>query len=363
MKIASLLSVVLIASSLAGAEGQVFINSEPLGAEIFLQVLDKENKPDLQSMGKKTPALVKLPEGRNLITLRLPKHKDLPTEVDVVGTGIMKPEPFKLELTTYPVDVILLEEGWAITVDKTPQTKDEKPITAPATVQVLEGKHDITLTKDGFEPMTKSITLKEAKETLSVDFSAEKPRKAVKKAAAPQNGPVDLLKIASVKDSINGEWELGSAALSSPSVGPTKLPFKYSPPDEYVLNAIVERVNGNDSLALGLLIDGKQFVVLIDGWESKFSGIEMIAGKRACDNVTRYTGRQVLGIKPSQIQVAVRKALIEVNVNGRKLFAWKPEPDKLSVFADWTIPQKDTIYVGAFNTCFKFTKLEVEPLR
>ena len=361
MKHAPLLIVVVITSSVLAAEGQVYVQSDPKGAEVLLKVVDNDKKEDLKSLGK-TPSLIKLPEGRNMVTLRLAKYKDFETEIDIAGTAIVKPEPYKLELMTYPVDVIWLEDGWEITVDKTPQTKDEKPITAPATVPVLEGKHDIILTKDGFEPMTKSVVLKDAKEKVTADFSAEKPKKAVKKAVS-QSGPMDLMKIANVKDSINGEWELNNGVLTSPGAGATKLVFKYSPPEEYIFNATVERVNGNNSLVVCLIIEGKQFETVIDGWDSKISGIEVISGKGASENATRYKGNQVLGIKPSQVQIVVRKSLIEVNVNGHKITNWRPEPEKLSLSTDWIIPQKDLIYVGSFNTSFKFTKLEVEPLK
>jgi len=356
--------VLTITGTLAAAEGQVFLRSEPNGAEVLLDVVNPSDpaKHELKSIGK-TPGLMRLPEGRHMIVMRLAKYKDTQAQLDITGTGIVKPDPYKLEVTTYPVDVILLDEGWNITVDKTPKLVDEKPVTAPATVELIEGKHEVALTKEGFEPMLKSVDVKDSKEKISLDFSAEKPKKAAKKIVVPQYGPVDLLKIANVKDSINGEWELKSGELVSPAAGATKLPFKYAPPEEYTVTANVERVNGNEAFAIGLVVGGKQCVALIDGWESKISGIEMISGKRASDNVTKFQGRQVLGIKTSQVQVSVRRALIEVSVNGRKLTSWKPEPEKLSLSADWNITQKDQIFIGAYNSCFKITRLEVEAAR
>ena len=366
MRSASLFVVVLTLTTGTGlfaADGQVFLRSDPAGAEVLLAVVNAaDNKQELKSIGK-TPSLLHIPEGRHTIFLRLPKYKDYQADLAITGTGIVKPEPYKLELTTYPLDVIFLEEGWAITVDKNPQLKDEKPISPPATVDLIEGKHEIGLTKEGFEPMVKTVDVKESKEKLSVDFSAEKPKKAAKKVVVPQNGPVDLLKIANMKDSINGEWELKNGELICPASGGTKLPFKYAVPDEYTVTANVERLNGNDAFAIGLVIGGKQCVALIDGWESKISGIEMISGKRASDNITKFTGRQILGIKSSQVQVTVRKSLIEVNVNGRKVTAWKPEPEKLSLSVDWSIIQKDQLFVGAYNSCFKITLLQVEAIK
>lgn len=348
----------LIASRLLAAEGQVFLRTDPAGAEAFLQI-EQGDKQELKSLGK-TPALLRLPEGRNFVTFKMPKYKEFQVEVDVLSQGIQKPEPYKLEVVSYPVDVIWLEEGWEISVDKVAQIKDEKPVTAPATLQLLDGKHDITLTKDGFEPLTKPILVKADKATL--DFSQEKPKKAPKKAAVVQTGPMDLLKLADVKDGIGGQWELVSGVLTSGNAPYAKLPFKYTPPEEYQIETTVERVSGNDALTFGLVLEGRQFTAVIDAYEGTTAGLEMIAGKRATENATRFKGKQTISAKPAQVMINVRKTEISLSVNGRKLFNWKAEPEKLSLVVEWAVPQKDCLFVGGYQSTFKFTRFDVTPL-
>src|SRR5476651_1536158 len=79
----------LIASRLLAAEGQVFLRTDSAGAEAFLQI-EQGDKQELKSLGK-TPALLRLPEGRNFVTFKLSKYKEFQVEVDVLSQGIQKP--------------------------------------------------------------------------------------------------------------------------------------------------------------------------------------------------------------------------------------------------------------------------------
>ena len=87
---------------------KVWLQSEPAGAEVFLVLAPPPGvaAPELKSLGH-TPGLFKFPEGRPKVMLKLAKYKDTSTDLAVAGKTILKPEPIKLELVTYPLDVDL----------------------------------------------------------------------------------------------------------------------------------------------------------------------------------------------------------------------------------------------------------------
>jgi hypothetical protein len=134
----------------AGEEGKVFVRSEPVGAEV-LRV--DEAKVELG----RTPVLVVLPVGEVSLLLRLQGFHDKLIELEVKGTEIVKLDVVKLDVVKVKVDVVFLEEGWAIVVDKVPYVKDGKAVVAPATIEVTPGSHEVRLVKSGFQDIVKQI--------------------------------------------------------------------------------------------------------------------------------------------------------------------------------------------------------------
>lgn len=365
-----LLLIVFVSSHLASAEEElvkVWVRSEPIGAEIFLSVQKEDGKPDLRSIGK-TPELINLPLGKAAIVLRLSKYKDSVLPLVITGKSILKPDIVKLELLTNSVDVIWMEDGWEISLDKQPYLKNEKPVSAPATLDLINGKHEITLNKDGYESITTVVEVKDAPATL--DLTKTVPKKSVKPLArVTASGPTDVLSLFNLKDaaSVKGDWQLANGVLTSPVEPYARVTAKFSPPDEYIINVAIERVRGDNDFVIGLSLEDKQFAVDIDAYGSTICGIDSIGGKRCDENVTRLKGKPVITTKTTTLTIAVRKTEIVVSSGARKLISWKPEIEKLSLPAEWATTQKemqkDALFVGAWNTSFKITKLEVEPIK
>ena len=211
-------------------------------------------------------------------------------------------------------------------MDNQPVLKNEKPVSAPATIDLSDGKHEISISKDGFETISKPVEIKAA--AASLDLSKIVPKKVDKKAArAAITGPVDVLKLFNLKEPgiVKGDWQLDNGALVSPVEAFSRIAAKFTPPEEYLVTLVIERIGGNNDFVVGLSLSDKQFAVDLDAFESTICGIDSIGGKRCGENVTRQKGRQVLTNKPTTVTIAVRKTEISVAANSRKLFAWKPE--------------------------------------
>lgn len=148
----TILAVLVLASAVAvGADGRVYVQSDPPGAEISLLV-DGAGK----DLGK-TPSMVTVPQGDQVIILTM-KGYEL-NRVDIkVGDGIAKTGVVTLQVETKQVDVIF-EEDWAIAVDgKRLRDVDGRPAKTPCTITVPPTTKEIVLSKDGYEDITYSIT-------------------------------------------------------------------------------------------------------------------------------------------------------------------------------------------------------------
>ena len=78
---------------------------------------------------------------------------------------------------------------------------------------------------------------------------------------------VDLLPLVKAGlHSVRGKWRFEGRSIVSPNVAAGCLQIPYTPPDEYVLEAVAERRSGDDALQFGIVVDGKQCVVTLDSF-------------------------------------------------------------------------------------------------
>lgn len=169
--LSGLLMILSVRSVLAGEEvkeGKVFVKTEPAGAAIFVTVRDGE-KTDLKDTGKKTAALVMLPQGRQTVVLRLDGYEDATLEIGVDPAAIAKPDAVKLARKTVSVDIIF-EDGWAVCDASKKQLLDAKgkPGTTPCTLELPSGAYEIVLVKDGFADIKQKVEIKTAGQSVEI---------------------------------------------------------------------------------------------------------------------------------------------------------------------------------------------------
>lgn len=175
---------------------------------------------------------------------------------------------------------------------------------------------------------------------------------------------VDLLRLIDpARDAVAGKWEWKDGALLAPALQFGRLQVPYVPPEEYDLRAVVERTTGSDSIQLGLAMGRTQFLVIVDGVETDpSSGLDLVDRKPFYANDTTLKARLVKNDVPCEIRVSVRKERIVTWVDGRKIIDWKADYGRLSLWPSWTMPRRDTLFLGAWTGARRFRSLTLHPV-
>lgn len=185
---------------------------------------------------------------------------------------------------------------------------------------------------------------------------------------------IDLLATVEVsKDAIAGGWELKNDVLTL--VNPLEISIfqiPYEPGPEYNLHLTIERLEGKNYLALGLLVSGKPCTLMFDGWpDSGYkSGIQMIDGKFLLDNGTSVTGQRFPLHKVVQLDVSVRKDSIIAWVKGpddgekRQVVNYTGPQDHLSFEKDWVkgIRNEKALFLHLNTAKFAISTFALDPV-
>lgn len=190
---------------------------------------------------------------------------------------------------------------------------------------------------------------------------AQEPPKS--EDSSPARGePVNLLtKLDPKRDAIQGDWRMASKVLTFAGDKEwSRIEMPYQPPEEYDLTVVAERVRGTEILVIGLVVGGKQAMVLLDGWGGGVSGLERIDGKVSQDNQTTHRGWRFINGRPVTIVCRVRRGSVSASCDGRTLFDWRGKPDQLSLVAGWKVPDEDRLFLGGWKGgAFRIRKLEI----
>jgi len=165
------------------------------------------------------------------------------------------------------------------------------------------------------------------------------------------------------RDSVGSEWRRTDGILTSPGEpGPHMLQLPYCPPAEYNLSLRAERKSGKDALYLGLVVSGRQVLVVLDGWGGGISGLSLIDGKPGSLNDSRFDGPLLPPGMPCRIDCSIRPNHVSVAVEGLRRIDWHGEPAALSVFQSFRVPNPDCLFLGSQSTSFAVTDLSVRPI-
>lgn len=180
----------------------------------------------------------------------------------------------------------------------------------------------------------------------------------------PASGPdVELLPLVKLdQDSVSGKWSLEDGVLTSPKGYGARVQLPYSPPEEYDLTAIVEPLDEPNGLIMGQRSGGQRFLVLLSyqSGESPVSAIENIDGKNV-GNVSTHSGPVFVKGRPAQVICSVRKTGVQVQVDGRAVIDWTGKPSQLSLGEYWETPNKETLFLGAYDCRYQVTRLTLTP--
>ncbi|HEX7901470.1 MAG TPA: hypothetical protein VF950_27170 [Planctomycetota bacterium] len=186
-----------------------------------------------------------------------------------------------------------------------------------------------------------------------------------KPEVVPSPGRVDLLALIDpARDQVKGEWRRDGSALITPELPFGRLQIPYAPPDEYSLKLDVTRVAGIDSLNVGLVAEGRQFVAILDGMkDGDTAGIDLIAGKGFMENPTTSRGTRLLPERKSTVVYTVRRDRFTVAVDGGSVIDWPAEYAKVSAYHEWGVPLKNALFIGSYASRFRIDQMILTPIR
>ena len=179
--------------------------------------------------------------------------------------------------------------------------------------------------------------------------------------------PIELLSIIDpTRDTLKGTWSKeGSILRVMGDVYDSKLVIPCEVPEEYKLNITVAREPGgkmNDCLALKLPIADATAEVLLDGWTSTVSGVQL-DGQQPISNLnpTMVRGQTIPLGPPREIVAFVRKTGLKVIVEDKTIIDWSGNSNRYGRTSQWSSPDGQ-IMIGSFASRFRFEKIEIEPL-
>lgn len=192
---------------------------------------------------------------------------------------------------------------------------------------------------------------------------------AVLPPAAP--GAIDLIPLAG-PDSRFGTWKQeGDTLVCFPparKVGTksrihlSAFPIPATVPQEFIFEAVFERLAGDDSIAFNIPAGGTDFMIQLDGYrtEGYVSGLQEIDGKSMRDNETRIAGPQLVTGRKHTLRATIRAAGVAATLDGRPLFDYRGGLDRLSSVSRWAGDAE--FYAVIITSAYRIHALRLTPL-
>lgn len=207
-------------------------------------------------------------------------------------------------------------------------------------------------------------------EEATVPLSVLAPRPGEVTPQVEAGRPIDLLRLLDVaRDAVKGRWWFQGKSLVcefGERDPPCLMKIPFTPPGEYEVKATVERLSGDDVVAMGLVVDGHKFDVMFDGWpqDGGIGGVELIDKARVNDrrNPTRVDGRIIPRGKKVQLTYSVRKDRLLVTRDGEKVIDWPADYSRCSPWEQWDIHDSSHLSLGVFRGILRCSQLELTPL-
>ena len=186
-------------------------------------------------------------------------------------------------------------------------------------------------------------------------------------AEVDSSDEVDLLKrIDLSKHTFRGKTTLLNEVLDVDADGQwSQVIVPVNPPAEYELEAKVTQSGGTRNLFLGLVVGGRQCVLNVDASPGTggITGLSLVKGLRPTETgyIGQYNGKLFTPGKESTIRCSVRPNEVAVKFDGKGVFKWSGNPSELSLPDYLQTPDPNTMFIGGYETNYRFTKLVLRP--
>jgi len=197
-----------------------------------------------------------------------------------------------------------------------------------------------------------------------VTLPTQRPVRLVAAKAGLKGATIDLLKAIDPKlDAVHGVWYFDNKKLYSQQEFAGRIQIPVDVPKAYVLHMKVQRIEGPEQFGFGIVVDGFQSMVSIDGSEGKVTGLNQLDGKSPAEqNETTRTATYFEDGKQAEIECRVEPGHVTLKIDGKDAFDWKGDAARLTVGKDYIVPKKEWLFLSATNTQFEISGLTLEPI-
>lgn len=237
-----------------------------------------------------------------------------------------------------------------------PRNVPDLPAPAPNTITPIATAPSTTLPPRSTKPATVKPKIEEPEARSNGPVWVE-PRLV----ADPVGEPVSLLAMVNkLRDVANGELQQTPTALiASPQCS---LYFPAKLPDDYQLKFTVRRLDGEDSLAIGFMMEGRQGIMMFDANNSTASGL-FVDQREPADNCTARTGRQIQNLEPMDIELTVHPGHVHVALEGKTVVNWFGDADRLFAHANYSLPCRETAFLMVASSKFSIEAVTMTPIK
>jgi hypothetical protein len=176
---------------------------------------------------------------------------------------------------------------------------------------------------------------------------------------------IDLLTpVETATASIGSIWIRDGMSIVSPPDVCSRIVLPVHPPREYILRVVVRRQRGLDSVVLGLVSGDRQFAAIFDTGPGIVSGLALLYGAHLNNvrNETRFVGGLIPMDRPFTLLCVVRESGVHITGDGATIIDWKGPSDRLSLPADWKVPDAKSLFIGSQEGIIRFEKIELIPI-
>lgn len=196
-------------------------------------------------------------------------------------------------------------------------------------------------------------------------------------AAGQQFGaPIDLLRTIDPTENIAlpppargvfpGTLEMRGGVLVTEVSKTALVKIPVEAPSNYVLESVVTRVAGDESIAFGLVVGGQPCMFTIDAFKplGYLAGLDMVDGRRLdmTNTTTPFRGPLLTNGRPATVRVRVVDNSVTASVDGKQIVSWQGDPSRLSLYPMYEIPDYDGLRLSTWLGGYEISKLELRPI-
>ncbi len=179
-------------------------------------------------------------------------------------------------------------------------------------------------------------------------------------------GEIDLLRVQRQEGRIiRGSMRRVEGAIETP-VQSSAFAIPVTFPREYRIEADVVRRQGKNSLCFGFLVQGRPLTAVIDGFDSKVSGLASVGGQEIFSphNPLAKPDALLTNDRPATVRIEVTQAAVDLSVDGKPVSRWKNDPSvpiRSAQGMHWN--EAEALCIFTWDSSYSFSRLVIVSLK